>query len=239
MHLLEFSLSFETNPHQVKSILKEALLKDPEALGQCQQFATANGFENTDTLLERVVCGEDRFHALVIVDEHSDELERALISRFRFPVEVLTFQRYRSESGERIYRFEPFMNDVSPNGDVLGIDPSEIDTIVVPAHQEEFEETFVGENRWDGIRIHSSLIPRIKHIAVYRPAPESAITHIAPVSSIEPCKGTNKHVVNLAAPAANVGPVRLDPKGTVKALQGPRYTAHGRLETAESLDEVF
>jgi hypothetical protein len=131
------------------------------------------------------------------------------------------------------------MNDVSPNGDESGIDLTEIDTIVVPAHEDEFEETFVGENRWHGVRIHSSLIPRIKHIAVYRTAPLSAITHIAPIASIEPWKGTNKYVVNLAAPAVNIGPIQLDPKGTIKALQGPRYTAHCRLETAENLDEAF
>ena len=239
MHILEFSLSFETNPHHVKSILKEALLQDPASLGLCQQYATTNGFENTDVLLERMVCGEDRFNALIIIDELSDELERALLRRFRFPVEVLTFQRYRSEAGERIYSFEPFMSDISLNGNGSGIDPTDIDTIVVPAHEDGFKETFIGENRWHAIRIHSTMIPRIKHIAVYRTVPESAITHIAPVSSIKTWKGTTKYVVNLAAPAVGIGPIRLVPKGTIKAPQGPRYTARGRLETAENLDEAF
>ena len=129
MHLLEFSLSFETNPHHVKSLLKEALLQDAEALKLCQQFALKNGFENADRLLERLVHGSDRFNALVIVDELSDELERALISRFRFPVEVLTLQRYRSASGDRLYRFDPFMGDVWVNGNGSPSEQAEVDTM--------------------------------------------------------------------------------------------------------------
>jgi hypothetical protein len=119
------------------------------------------------------------------------------------------------------------------------LDPSEIDTIVVPAHEDGFGETFLAENRWYKIRIHSSMIPKIKHIAAYRVAPESAITHIAPVTSIEQWPDSNKYVVNFAEPARKIGPIRLVPDGRVKAPQGPRYTSLARLDIAKNLDEAF
>jgi len=46
VQILEFSLSFETSPQKVKSIVKEGLSKDNQALKQCHQYAIDNGFEN-------------------------------------------------------------------------------------------------------------------------------------------------------------------------------------------------
>ena len=246
VQILEFSLSFETSPYLIKNIIKKALASSDAAVSKCQEYASANGFENIDVLLERLVYGEDRFNALVIIDEVSEELEKVLISRFQFPVEILTLERYRTESGERLYRFQPFLSDVTlPSQIQTGkpvlppLDPSELDTIVVPARVDGFDEVFLGENRWYAIRIHSSMISKIKYIAAYRVAPESAITHIASVASIEQWKDTSKYVVNFAKPAQKIGPIRLIAKSNVKAPQGPRYTSKARLEAARNLDEAF
>lgn len=244
VQILEFSLSFETSQHRVKGIIKQALTGTPDTFALCQTYATANGFENVDVLLERMIYGEDRFNALVIIDELSDELEKVLISRFQFPVEILTLERYRDNKGTRLYRFEPFLSDIAltvPDGKsgLPPIDPSDLNTIVVPAREDGFQETFLGENRWHAIRIHSSMLPKIKFIAAYRVYPESAITHVAPVSSIEQWKDTNKYVVNFTQPATSISPIRLVQKGQVKAPQGPRYTSKARLDQAKSLDDVF
>ena len=246
VQILEFSLSFETSPQAVKSVIKEAILNDHASVSLCQDYVAKNSFENIDFLLEQIIYGKDRFNALVIIDELPDELEKVLISRFKFPVEILTFARYRSASGDRFYRFEPFLEDVaSPASQdeqaVQGtvVDIAELDTIVVPAREEGFKETFIGENKWYSIRIHSSMLKKIKHIAVYRVAPESAITHIAEVESIEQWQDTNKYVLNFAAPAQSIGPIHLVPKGRVKAPQAPRYTTRALLLKAKNLDEAF
>lgn len=63
---------------------------------------------------------------------------------------------------------------------------AEVDTIVVPAQEDGFQDTFLGENRWYAIRIHESMIPLIRYIAAYRVAPISAVTHWAPVNNILP-----------------------------------------------------
>lgn len=245
VQILQFSLSFETTPQRVKDILKKSLAANPEGWSQCETYAQDNGLENVDYLLERMIYRPNSFNALVIIDEVADELETVLISRFRFPVEVITLERFRSPAGERIYYFEPFLHDVAEPAEEAAaahapsLDPSEIDTIVVPAREDGFKETFLGEHCWHKIRIHSSMIPKIKYIAAYQTAPVSAITHIAPVRDIEPYKDSNKYILYFAEPAKPIGPLKMVPNGRVKAPQASRYTSRERLEQAASLDEAF
>jgi hypothetical protein len=248
VQILEFSLSFETTPQKVKEIVKAALADDKPGWAKCEAYAQEYGFENVDYLLERMIYSRRAFNALVIIDEVPDELETILVSKFQFPVEVLAFQRFKSPDGERIYQFEPFLYDVGEpvtadekkwTGIGYTLDPSEIDTIVVPARDDGFEETFIGEDCWYKIRMHSSMIPKIKWIAAYRVAPISAITHIAPVRDIEPYKDTNKYILYFAEPAKKIGPIKLKANGDVKAPQAPRYTSMERLLNAKTMDEAF
>lgn len=247
VQILEFSLSFEASPQLVKSIIRDALVKRPEYLSRCQDYAERNGFDNVDLLLERMIHGTDGFNALIVIDELDEELETVLISRFKFPVEILTLRRFVGPQGERMFQFDPFLADVSTDvalalptaASPRTVDPAEVNTIVVPARSEGFNEVLLKENRWYSIRIHSSMIPKIKYLAVYQVAPESAITYIASVASIEQWRDTNKYVVNFAEPASPIGPIRLAPDGRVKAPQNSRYTSRERLEAAKTLDDVF
>jgi hypothetical protein len=248
VQILQFSLSFESSPQKVKGIIKDVLVANDQALQQCQTYAEENGFENVDYLLERMIYRDDAFNAMVIIDEVPDELETVLVSRFKFPVEVLSLQRFVNDSGDRIYQFEPFLSEITESavtgtakeqGTSITIDPSDIDTIVIPAREDGFQEVFLGENCWYAIRIHSSMIPRIKYIAAYQVAPVSAITHIAKVHKIDQWKDTNKYVLLFEEAAKEIGPIQLVPKGKVKAPQGPRYTSMNRLEGAKTLDDAF
>ena len=242
VQILQFSLSFESSPSTVKSIVKEALAAMKDRWAMCEEYAKANGFENVDYLLESMIFGKDKFRALVIIDECVDELETVLVSKFKFPVEIITLERYQNGK-EDAFLFSPFLADVAADtggvGDAPTLDPEEIDTVVVPAREDGFQETFLGENRWYAIRLHSSMIPKLRYIATYRVAPISAITHIAPIESIEPWKDTGKYVVNLSEPATKIDPIPLVPKGRVKALQNLRYTSKERIAEAKNLDDVF
>jgi len=190
---------------------------------------------------------DDAFRALVIIDELEDELERILTSSLRFPVEILTFQRFRSSSGALLYSFEPFLYGISvqsttraaDSGNTPLLDPSELDTIVVPAREEGFNTVFLGENMWRAIRIHESMIPRIRYAAAYQVAPVSAITHVAEVDRIERWKDTQKYAIYFKGSAQAVGPIRWVPDGRVMAPQNSRYTSFARLRAAHTLDDVF
>jgi len=248
VQIFEFSLSFGTSPQKIKALVKEAIMKDEESLEKCVDYANENDFENIDFLLEKMIYGDDKFNVLVIIDEISDELESALIRQFRFPVEIITFQRYINSEGERIYQFEPFLADISiplssykkeTMTSTKTIDPSEIDTIVVPAREDGFKEVFIGENCWYAIRIHPSMIPKIKYIAAYQVSPVSAITYVAKVKSIEQWKDSNKYILRFTEPAKKIESIKLVAKGSVKALQNSRYTSIERLNKAKTLDEAF
>ena len=184
----------------------------------------------------------------MIIDDLEEELETVLLRRFKFPVEVLTLRRFKSAQGETAYEFEPFLAGVAgPQSEVdahaaagkTEVDPSEIDTIVVPAQEEGFKATFLGENRWYQIRIHASMIPKIKYIAVYQIKPVSAITYVAPIKDIALWMGGPKYVLNFTQPATPIGPLNLVPGGTVKPVQAARYTSYDRLMKAKNMDEAF
>lgn len=242
VQILEFSLSFETTPQRVKEIIKNAIQANHQALDRCHTYAVENGFDNIDYLLETIIYKQS-FNALVIIDEIPDDLETVLVSRFQFPVEIITLKRFRSDDGQLVYEFEPFLVDVptasSGNSDTNILDPSDIDTIVIPSREDGFQETFLGENCWYAIRIHSSMIPKIRYIAAYRVSPISAITHIAVVHKIEPYKDTNKYILYFEEPAQKIKPLKLVSKGQIKAPQAPRYTAYDKLVNATNLDEAF
>ena len=128
------------------------------------------------------------------------------------------------------------------SGDKQGQQPgniSGIDTIVVPAKEDGFQEVFLRENRWYEIRIHQSMIPQIKYIAAYQVAPVSAVTHWASVKNILPWENTGKFVVNFIEPAKEIEHINLVPKSKVKAPQAPRYTSFSKLQQARTLDELF
>lgn len=246
LQILQFSLSFEAEPRKVRNILFEALQSQVDLKLRCEEYAASHSFRNLDHLLDYLVF-ETPFAALVIIDEIPDNLEKILLTRFQFGVEVLELAYYTCSDGRKYYRFEPFLADVNADlREALPHDKQEealtqddIDTVVVPAREEGFQETFLKENRWYAIRIHGTMRPQIKYIAVYQVAPQSAITYVAPVSSIEPWGDTKKFVVNFAEPARKIGPTPLLKNGRVKAPQNLRYTNYERLLHAQSLDDIW
>jgi hypothetical protein len=236
VQILQFSLSFESEPRAIKTILFNALQQAPDARMKCEGYATSHQFRNLDHMLEWLVF-EGPFAALVVIDEIPDNLENILVRRFKFGVEVMELARYESQDSERLYLFEPFLADLIE--DLGPAETGEVDTVVVPARADGFDEVFLGENRWYAIRLHGTMRPQIKHIAAYQVAPTSAITHLAPVASIEPWKDSGKFVVNFAEPARAIGPLPLVKNGRVKGLQNLRYTTRIRLEGARTLDDVW
>lgn len=240
IQLLEFAHSYSQSGRQVKSILYEEIEKLPSAMKACEEYAIKKGYRNLDNLLDYLVF-ETNFQAIVIIDDETDELH-SVIKQFRFPVEVIQFVTLVDNGGNRVFSFEPFLQDVGVSvttgtGDFTDI--GELDTVVVPAREEGFQETFIEENRWYAIRIHSSMIPQIKHIAAYRVAPISAITHIASVNNIIPWRDTGKYCLEFAEPAHEISHILLDEGIKGLAPQAPRYTSMNKLSQAKTLLEAF
>jgi hypothetical protein len=114
---------------------------------------------------------------------------------------------------------------------------SDPDTIIVPAQKDGFERVFLRENCWYAIRISGGMLERIKWIAAYQSQPVSAITHVAPVSRIEPYGEGGKYKLVFSEPAKPIQPIPFaDAPGG--AMQGPRYTTYIKLITAKKLTDI-
>jgi hypothetical protein len=112
------------------------------------------------------------------------------------------------------------------------------DTIVVPAHEDGFNEVFLAQNCWHAIRISGGMLDKIRYIAAYQTAPVGAITHYAEVDRIEPYGEEGKYRLVFSGKAMPIGPINLGsaPKGS---MQGPRYTSIANLKAAKTFVDLF
>jgi hypothetical protein len=108
----------------------------------------------------------------------------------------------------------------------------------VSAKPENFERVFLGENCWYAVHIGGGMLPKIRYIAAYQSYPRSAITHYAPVASIEPYGDQGKYKLNFSEPAKPIGPIPF--ADAVQAeMVGRRYTTLDKLLKATKFTEVF
>jgi hypothetical protein len=114
----------------------------------------------------------------------------------------------------------------------------EKDTIIVPAQKEGFEREFLTNDCWYAIRISGGMLQKIKYIAAYQTSPVSAITHYAPIETIEPYGEEGKYKLIFSEKAKSIDLIPFDdaPKGS---MQGARYTSLSRLKSAKKLTDVF
>jgi len=113
------------------------------------------------------------------------------------------------------------------------------DTVIVPAQEPGFTDTFLGEHCWYAIRIGGGMLPKIKYIAGYRVAPISAVTHYARVDRIEPYGDEGKYRLIFAGPAEQLPhpiPFADAPQGS---MQSPRYARLADLLLAKKVADIF
>jgi hypothetical protein len=236
--LLRFAISYRQSGRRIKKFLLEEIMRYSETREFVAERVKRAGARNIDAFLEDLVF-EHPVAALVVIDQASDDLENVL-GQLTMKTDIIDFRAYTC--GDRVmYLFTPFQQDVkSAAGEgATKLDVEELDTIVVPAREEGFRDTFIGEDCWYQIRISSSMLERIKYIAAYRVAPISAITHVAEVANIEKYQDTNKYILWFKESAREIGPVRFDNGEQGLVPQAPRYTSYEKLSEATTLADVF
>lgn len=151
--------------------------------------------------------------------------------------EIIEAQTYVN-GDKKLHRFTPFNDDVIADLPV-DEDADELDTIVVPAREDGFNEEFIKNGCWYAIRISSAMLDKIKYIAAYQVAPISGITYISEVDRIEKYKDTNKYIVFFKPNTTRaIDKIGLGIK-KVQAPQAPRYSSYKLIEKARSLDELW
>jgi predicted DNA binding CopG/RHH family protein len=236
--LLKFAISYKASGLRIKKFLVNKICEDSKMKKEVESGFSKAGYGNIDAFLEDLIF-EKEVSAIIIIDEITPDLEN-VVNQLAMKIDLLEFQTFIS-SDERIRKFTPFQEEIRDitEGKDKETKVQELDTIVVPANEEGFNEVFLGKNQWYAIRVSSSMIDRIKYIAGYQTTPISAITHYAEVSKIEKYKDTGKYIVYFKDSAKDIGPIKLTIGKRGKVPQAPRYTTYEKLIKAKKLEDIF
>lgn len=233
--LLRFGISTESDKYKIKNCLISEVNKDKSRKQKLENYFFKSKYQNINELLDKVIF-ENRPAAIIVIDEATEELYNVM-AQLTMSTEVIEAQTYICGE-KKLHRFSPFkdevMTDLAPD-----VDADALDTIVVPAREDGFNEEFLGNNRWFAIRISSAMIDKIKYIAAYQVSPVSGITHIAEVDRIEKYKDTNKYIVFFkSGTVKEISKISLGKKKGM-APQAPRYSSYKTIFKAKTLDDLW
>lgn len=234
--LLKFAISYKESGRKIKDFLLKEIEKDEKILTKLNTYIKDKIYRNLDDFLEQLIFNTN-VSAIVVIDEITEELDNVL-KEIVMKTDILELKKYYN-SKEYIYQYTPLHSEIFETNYIDGQELNKLDTIVVPANKEGFEEVFIRKNCWYAIRISAAMIDKIKYIAGYQTSPISAITYIAEVDKIEKYQDTNKYVVYFKGKAKKINPIKLVENGKIKAPQAPRYTIYNKLKNANNLDEAF
>lgn len=232
--ILRFGISSETDKYKIKNHLLSAVNKDNSKKKKLADYFAKSKYDNINELLDRVIF-ENKPSAIIVIDEATDELFNVM-AQLTMATEVIEAQTYVC-GDKKLHRFSPFKDEVMTDLPA-NTDADELDTIIVPAREDGFNEEFMKNDRWFAIRISGAMIDKIKHIAAYQVAPVSGITYIADVDRIEKYKDTNKYIVFFKpGTVKKLNKVALGKKKL--APQAPRYSSYNAVLSAHTLDDLW
>jgi len=232
--ILRFGISSETDKYKIKNHLLNAVNQDDEKKKKLADYFAKSKYDNINELLDRVIF-ENKPAAIIVIDEATDELYNVM-AQLTMATEVIEAQTYVC-GDKKLHRFSPFKDEVMTDLPA-NTDADDLDTIIVPAREDGFNEEFLKNDRWFAIRISGAMIDKIKYIAAYQVAPISGITYIADVDRIEKYKDTNKYIVFFkSGTVKKLNKVALGKKKL--APQAPRYSSYKAIAIAKTLDDLW
>lgn len=233
--ILRFGISSETDKYKIKNLLLSAIQKDPEKTRKLSLFFKKSKYNNINELLDKVVF-DNKPAAIIVIDHATEELFNVM-GQLTMVTEVIEAQTYIC-GDKKLHRFSPFKDDVLTDLTAT-IDADDLDTIIVPAREDGFNEEFLKNNRWFAIRIAGSMIDKIKYIAAYQVAPVSGITYIADIDHVEKYNDTNKYIVYFVPGSLKkINKIGLGKKKG-SAPQAPRYSSYQSILSATTLDDLW
>lgn len=233
--ILRFGIASETDKYKMKNLLLDEINNSSHKKKTLDDFFEKSKYNNYNELLDKVIF-DNKPAAIVIIDKATEELFNVM-GQLTMMTEVIEAQTYIC-GNRKLYRFTPFKDDILTDMPVTE-DADELDTIIVPAREDGFQEQFLRNNCWFAVRISAVMMDKIKYIAGYQVAPVSGITHIAEIKSIEKYQDTNKYIVYFKdGTLRKIDKIGLGKKRG-RALQGPRYSSYKAVMRAKSLDDIW
>lgn len=233
VQMLQFASQFTEGSFEVKSMLVEAINNDKDLQDKANKLTKKANFQNIGEVLDYAIY-KNEFGFVIIIDEINQDLYSVTRELARQP-ELLQIQKYKSKDGTLLYTYEELLGEVVEAKSTWIKDIDDIDTMVAPAKAEGFKRVFLEQKEWYAVRIASSVIPRLKYLAMYEVAPISAIRWVGKIESIQPYEDTGKYRIYLSE-INKIEPIKLgNPKYTPF---GPRYTTYELLQKAKDLGDL-
>lgn len=233
VQMLQFASQFTEGSFEIKSMLLEAINSNKELLERSNKLTKKINFPNIGEVLDYAIY-KNEFGFVIIIDEINQDLYSVTRELARQP-ELLQIQKYKSKDGTLLYTYEELLGEVVEAKSTWIKDIDDIDTMVAPAKEEGFKRVFLGQKEWYAVRIASSVIPRLKYLAMYEVAPIKAIRWVGKIESIQPFEDTGKYKIFLSE-INEIEPIKLgNPK---YAPYGPRYTTYELLNKAKDLGDL-
>ena len=248
--MMRFIILSKADKQTIKDVLVEELSNE-KYKDRLKAFFAESKFNNIHYLLEEAVTKND-IRTIIIIDEISEQLI-GLSKEFAKPIELIEFQTF-TDGENRIHLFDPFDDDVDSEVVIKSgksakpakeVDYDTLDTIIVPARKDGFEETFIGENCWYAVRISASMQERLSYCAAYQVKPESGINYYAKIKKIEPYidpmgNKTNKFIIYFDGPAIKLeNKIALTKENPNLAPQSCVYTSFEKLIKAKVIEDLF
>ena len=233
VQMLQFASQFTEGSFEIKSMLLDAINNDKDLQDKANKLTKKINYENFGEVLDYAIY-KNEFGFVIIIDEINQDLYSVTRELARQP-ELLQIQKYKSKDGTLLYTYEELLGEVVEAKSTWIKDIDDIDTMVAPAKEEGFKRVFLGQKEWYAVRIASSVIPRLKYLAMYEVAPIKAIRWVGKIESIQPFEDTGKYKIFLSE-INEIEPIKLgNPK---YAPYGPRYTTY-ELYRKQKIWEIY
>jgi hypothetical protein len=233
VQMLQFASQFAEGSFEIKSMLLKAINNDKDLLNKAEKLTKKIKFQNIGEVLDYAIY-KNEFGFVIVIDEINQDLYSVTRELARQP-ELLQIQKYKAKDGTLLYTYEELLGEVVEAKSPWIKDIDDIDTMVAPAKEEGFKRVFLGQKEWYAVRIASSVIPRLKYLAMYEVSPVSAIRWVGKIESIQPYEDTGKYRIYLSE-INKIEPIKLgNPKYTP---YGPRYTTYELLQKAKDLGDL-
>ncbi len=138
------------------------------------------------------------------------------------------------EEAEAVFREEGIALDLP--------DREDFDTVVFPAqYGEEYRKAFFEDLEWRYVRVAAHRIPKLRYLALYVGAPQSAILHYAPIAEngFVFVEAENKYKIRLSDnPISLPNPIPLG-SASPQATRSPKYTTLQKLLCATEFRELY
>ena len=233
VQMLQFASQFTEGSFEIKSMLLEAIHNDNSLQETAKKLTEKLKFQNISEVLDYAIYRSE-FGFVIIIDEINQDLYSVTKELARQP-ELLQIQKYKSKGGDTIYTYEELLGEVVEAKSAWVKDVDDIDTMVAPAREEGFKRVFLGQKEWYAVKIASSVIPKLKYLAMYEVSPVKAIRWVGKIESIQPYEDTGKYKIILSE-ISKIDPIKLGNPNY--APFGPRYTTYELLQKAKDLGDL-